>query len=102
MPHSTEFTPSSYPPFPSSPSLKCVDLETISLPKLLSKDSVEQDRVFEACKSRGFFYLELAGCESGETILHGADEICRLAEELFRLPVEEKEEYRMREGQLDG
>lgn len=102
MPHSTEFTPTQYPPFPSSPSFKSVDLETISLPKLLSQDTSEQDRVFTACTSRGFFYLELGGCESGETILNGADDICRMAEDFFKLSMAEKEEQRMREGQLDG
>jgi isopenicillin N synthase-like dioxygenase len=102
MPHATEFTPDQYPPFPSSPEFKSVDLETISLTKLLAEDSKEQDRVFQACKTRGFFYLELGGCENGETILKGADDICRMAEEFFKLPMEEKEEQRMQEGQLDG
>lgn len=102
MPHAVEFTPTEYPPFPSDPSFKTVDLETISLNKLLSQDPTEQNRVFEACKSRGFFYLELGGCESGEIILNGADDICRMAEEFFKLPMEQKEEQRMREGQLDG
>lgn len=102
MPHATEFTPEQYPPFPSSPDFKTVGLETISLVKLLSQDAAEQDRVFQACKSRGFFYLELGGCDSGETIMKGADDICRMAEDFFRLPMPEKEEQRMREGQLDG
>jgi isopenicillin N synthase-like dioxygenase len=102
MPHATEFTPQEYPPFPTSPEFKTVNLQTISLKKLLSEDATEQDRVFEACKTRGFFYLELGGCESGETILKGADDICRMAEDVFKLPMEVKEEQRMREGQLDG
>jgi hypothetical protein len=102
MPHATEFTPDQYPAFPSSPEFKTVDLQTISLKKLLSEDATEQDRVFQACRSRGFFYLELGDCESGETILKGADDICRMAEEVFKLPMEVKEEQRMREGQLDG
>lgn len=102
MPHATEFTPDQYPPFPSSPEFKTVELETISLTKILNEDANEQDRVFEACKTRGFFYLELGGCESGETILKGADDICRMAEDFFKLPMEQKEEQRMKEGQLDG
>ena len=102
MPHATEFTPDQYPPFPNSPEFKTVDLQTISLKKLLSEDATEQDRVFEACKTRGFFYLELGDCDSGETILKGADDICGMAEEVFKLPMEVKEEQRMREGQLDG
>jgi len=102
MPHAVEFTPETYPPFPASPEFKTVNLETISLVKLLAEDAQEQDRVFEACKTRGFFYLELAGCERGETILKGADEICHMAEDFFKLPLAEKEAQRMQEGQLDG
>lgn len=102
MPHAVEFTPETYPPFPTSPEFKTVNLETISLVKLLSQDTQEQDRVFEACKTRGFFYLELGGCESGDTILKGADDICHMAEDFFKLPLADKESQRMQEGQLDG
>jgi len=102
MPHATEFTPAQYPPFPDSPEFKTVNLETISLSKLLAEDAKEQDRVFEACKTRGFFYLELGGSESGETILKGADDICSMAEEFFKSPLEEKIAQRIKEGQLDG
>lgn len=105
MPHAeayTEFTPDNYPPFPESNDFKTVELETISLKMLLNNDDSEQDRVFEACKSRGFFYLELAGCEPGEIINKGADDICRVAERFFQLPQEEKDKQRMQAGQLDG
>lgn len=104
MPHAesyTEFTPDKYPAFPEG-DFKTVSLETISLKKLLDNDDPEQDRVFEACKTRGFFYLELAGCESGEIINKGADDICRVAERFFQLPQEEKDKQRMQKGQLDG
>lgn len=104
MPHAeeyTEFTPDKYPPFPDG-DFNTVELQTISLKKLLDNDDPEQDRVFEACKSRGFFYLELAGCEPGEIISKGADDICRVAERFFQLPQEEKDKQRMQKGQLDG
>lgn len=94
MPHAekyTEFTPQSYPSFPDD--LPTVPLEVISLKKLLADDESEQQRVFEICKGRGFFYLELADTDSGETILHGADDMARLAEDIFRLPQEEKLKY---------
>jgi len=109
MPHAetyTEFTPEKYPPFPdrdpTGNEFKTVELQIISLKKLLDDDQAEQDRVFEACKVRGFFYLELAGCESGEIIRKGADDICRVAERFFHLPQDEKDQQRMQKGQLDG
>ena len=102
MPHAVEFTPETYPPFPASPEFKTVNLETISLVKLLAEDAKEQDRVFEACKTRGFFYLELGGCERGETRWWRADEVCHMSEDFFKLPLADKEAQRMQEGQLDG
>ena len=97
MPHKeeyTEFTPGFYPPFPDDPRFPTARLQTTSLKKLLNEDILEQDRVFEACKSRGFFYLDLTDCESGETILRDADNLCRVAEKTFALPLEEKEKYK--------
>lgn len=97
MPHkteSTEFTPELYPPFPDDPQFPPAKLQTTSLRKLLEEDTLEQDRVFEACKSRGFFYLDLTGCESGETILRDADKLARVAEQTFTLPLEEKQKYK--------
>ena len=105
MPHAeayTEFTPDLYPPFPDSPEFPSFELETISLKKLLGKDASEQERIFQACKTRGFFYLDLADCEQGETIKTGADDICRVAERFFALPVEEKDRFVMTPGRLDG
>jgi isopenicillin N synthase-like dioxygenase len=105
MPHKEEvvdreFTPDRYEDFPDG--FPTVELETISLAKL--QDAAEQDRVFEVCKGRGFFYLDLAGCEAGETIANGADEIAAVAEAVFKLPLEEKMTYRVKGGggSLDG
>ena len=103
MPHKeeySEFTPNDYPEFPDG--FPTVELQTISLQKLLYHDSTEEDRVFEACKGRGFFYLELAGPESGETILKGADEIACVGERTMALPMEEKMKYTPRQKQLFG
>ena len=94
MPHKeepAEFTPNEYPPFPDGP--KTVELQTISLQKLLDHDAAEEDRTFQACKGRGFFYLELAGPESGETILKGSEEIARVGERVMALPMDEKLKY---------
>ena len=105
MPHReeyTEFTPQKYPPFPESEEFPTVELQTISLQKLLNHDSTEEDRVFEACKGRGFFYLELGGPEEGETILNGSEEIARVGEHFMALPTDEKMKYTPKRKQLFG
>ncbi|KAH9995343.1 putative oxidoreductase [Xylariaceae sp. FL0662B] len=103
MPHkeeNIEFTPNLYPPFPDN--LPTVELQTISLSKLLNSDAAEQDRVFDICKGRGFFYLELGGCDAGETILEGADSIALIGEEIFKLPVSDKMKYKPEQQALFG
>ena len=105
MPHAeeyTEFTPQEYPPFPESDEFPTVELQTISLQKLLDHDAAEEDRVFEACKGRGFFYLELGGPESGETILKGAEDIARVGERFMSLPTEEKMKFTPKRKQFYG
>ncbi|KAK8031935.1 hypothetical protein PG990_001669 [Apiospora arundinis] len=90
-----EFTPSEYPPFPSG--LPTVQLETISLAKLLARDEAEQSRVFEICKGRGFFYLDLedGNPTAGETLIRGAEAIAHAGTRTFALPLEEKLSYLM-------
>ncbi|KAI1077961.1 putative oxidoreductase [Whalleya microplaca] len=103
MPHKeehSEFTPNQYPPFPDN--VPTVELQTISLAKLLNSDAAEQDRVFDICKGRGFFYLELGGCDAGEVILRGADDIVLVGEEVFKLPVDEKMKYKPAQQSLFG
>lgn len=99
----SEFVPESYPPFPEH-EFKTVPLETISLKKLLEKDAAEEDRVFEACKTRGFFYLELSDCKEGSIIEDGAYQIASLGERIFYLPAEEKSKYlyTSKDGTLAG
>ena len=105
MPHKeehSEFRPSEYPPFPESADFPTVNLANISLKKLIDHDPSEEDRVLEACKGRGFFYLELAGPEPGETILKGSGDIARVAEGFMALPVEEKMKYSPAQKTLFG
>lgn len=95
-----EFTPELYPPFPDD--IPTLDIPTITLSKLLEDDAAEQDRVFSACVGRGFFYLELGGCEAGSTILSGAEQIARLGSRVFQLPLAEKMRYKQAHKQLFG
>ena len=103
MPHKeqhTEFVPSDYPPFPND--LKTIELQTISLQKIQDADAAEQDRMFEACKSWGFFYLDLSQSEQGETIAQGAEDVARVAESVMALPLEEKRKYPFANGDIFG
>ncbi|KAI1336004.1 Clavaminate synthase-like protein [Xylariaceae sp. FL0016] len=104
MPHketTREFTPAAYPEFPEG--FPTVELQTISLAKLLSSAAEEEEgRVFEICKGRGFFYLDLAGCAPGAAIAEGAEAIARVGEDVFRLPMEEKVKYKLEGRSLDG
>nr|POE75514.1 oxidoreductase vrti [Quercus suber] len=104
MPHAeearAEFSPDQYPPFPAG--FPTVELVTLSLAKLTDDDAVEKERAFEAFKTRGFAYLELPGTDDGDTIAQGADELCRVAEQIFRLDAEEKRKYLPRNKELFG
>ena len=105
MPHKeeiSEFTPDQYPPFPEGEEFPCVELQTISLQKLVEYDAAEEDRVFEICKGRGFFYLDLAGPESGETIRRGCEQIGHVGAQTMALPMEEKLKYLPKQKQLFG
>jgi isopenicillin N synthase-like dioxygenase len=107
----TEFTPEAYPPFPAD--LPTVPLETIELARLLRDGNTqttsaeetqrEGDRVFDACRGRGFFYLDLRGSAAGEALLRGAAQIALTGEETFELPLNEKMRYRQNSnGAADG
>ncbi|KXL48149.1 hypothetical protein M433DRAFT_57562 [Acidomyces richmondensis BFW] len=104
MPHKEgpEFLPSQYPPFPDDPQFPTVKLETISLKKLEDDDEEEKERAFQAFKDRGFVYLDLAGTENGDIILHGADDVAKVAERTFKIPLEEKMKYKLGNKELFG
>jgi hypothetical protein len=55
------------PPFPDG--LPLAPIAKISHAKLLQHDKDEAARVLEACRTHGFFYLDLMDSESGEEIL---------------------------------
>lgn len=89
------FDPSKYPTFPSDvPSIK---LETFTLAQLENRDEEQEDKLFQTCKERGFFYLDLNG-STASSMQRDADDIARLAEQVFKLPEEEKEKYPMKDS----
>ncbi|KAJ4286749.1 hypothetical protein N0V90_013001 [Kalmusia sp. IMI 367209] len=68
-------------------------LVTIGLGKLISENVQERERLFEASKTLGFFYLDLRGCEDGEALLEGSNTMFDLNEKFYNLPLEEKIKY---------
>jgi hypothetical protein len=99
------------PPFPHD--VPTAPLFRLSLKKLIDHDAEEEDRLWRACCDLGFFYLDLrAGTPSkrdsfqtadadhdgdgeldGDALLQDAYDLFNLGDEIFDLPVEEKEKY---------
>ncbi|KAI8933463.1 hypothetical protein NX059_009201 [Plenodomus lindquistii] len=86
-----------YPvPFPDD--VPTAPLESISLLQLDAGDAGAIQRVGHAMRHVGFFYLDLRGHEVGMELLREAVECCRLIKDtLTGLPVERKEQYKIRE-----
>ncbi len=91
-----EFAPATYPPFPQG--VPSVELETFSLAQLERGDAAAEGRLFETCKSRGFFYLNMDGSAAAASIWQDSEMLGRLAEAVFKLPKEEKEKYPMKDS----
>lgn len=100
------------PPFPED--VPSAPLLRISLHKLVNDDTDELARLWEACKTIGFFYLDLRtpdsnkrdsgheqstleGAIDGDGLLHGASDLFQLGSQFFDLSVEEKMRYDFRE-----
>jgi len=95
MPHSTS-TLSSLPPFPSD--LPHAPIARISSAALLSHDPAASASLLEACRTYGFFYLDLRDSEVGKTLVAEAERLLALAQSSFRLPLEEKNGFHLERG----
>jgi isopenicillin N synthase-like dioxygenase len=82
---------SQHPPFPSG--IPSAPLVSISLAKLESRDAAESQSFYKACKSLGFFYLDMQGSALGEEIVSLSEEVHSLQKQFHALPNEVKEEY---------
>lgn len=78
------------PPFPDD--VPTVPLLRLNLQQLINGDAAEEEKLWKACCELGFFYLDLRSGD-GEGLLKAADELFRLADGVFDLPVEEKQKY---------
>lgn len=94
----SEFQPEQYPAFPSG--LPTIPIPALSLRKL-EKDENERTKLFEACKDRGFFYLSFEDTEA-EKLVEFSEKLAVLGENIFKLPLEEKINYRWKDGSIMG
>lgn len=88
---SSATTIASLPPFPAD--IRTAPLCTVSLARLLSGDANERARVLEACKTRGFFYLNLTDTDEGIELEQESVSLFDVAKGVFDLPLEEKRKY---------
>ncbi len=77
-----------------SSNLPTAPLASISLKALQADDgsSHETSRLFEACRTLGFFYLDLSYSDLGESILQCSEQLLVLSERFYSLPHEDKDE----------
>lgn len=93
----------SLPPFPKD--VPTAPLLRVCLANLLSGDVEEEQKLYQACKDLGFFYLDLRPPNTGApttsshedghgaTLLSTSDALFELGKKVFELPVEEKVKY---------
>lgn len=87
-----EFRPPNYPPFPHD--VPCIELQTFSVSSLEKGDPITEEKLFEACKAQGFFFLDLKNSQhEASSMPQDAEELARVMEEISKLPVEEKEKF---------
>ena len=81
-----------YAPFPKD--VPIADLPQISLGKLVSKDPLESERLFEACSISGFFLLDMQDTSDGKDFLEITERIFEISRQLHDLDMDEKIKYK--------
>ena len=75
-----------------------MNLQRISLAKLLDDDDVEASKMFDVCTKEGFFYLNLMDHPKGLRMLEAANVACRTGKDsLGTISMAEKQKYKGRE-----
>ncbi|KAL8709374.1 MAG: hypothetical protein Q9220_005868 [cf. Caloplaca sp. 1 TL-2023] len=69
------------------------DLKSISLSSLLNGDIPSAHSLVQSCKENGFFYLDLRDDATTRQTLKYADELVDVGKAVFKMSLEEKEEY---------
>ena len=83
-----------YPSFPTN--VPTVDLPCLSHNKLRQNDDGESVALFQACRTTGFFLLDLQGSTDGEAMLECTEQVFDLSREILELDQEELLKYPFR------
>jgi isopenicillin N synthase-like dioxygenase len=84
------------PPFPDN--VHTAPIASVSLSKLLANDNGEGQKVLEACRTHGFFYLDMRDCSEGQALLDESEQLLQLATRAFQPPLEEKQKFALKKG----
>jgi isopenicillin N synthase-like dioxygenase len=87
---------SELPPFPDN--VPTVPIARISLSKILANDPNEGASALEACRTHGFFYLDLTSSPQGETLIQQSEDLLQLSYNAFNHPLESKREHALVKG----
>ena len=80
-----------YAPFAKD--ISTANTACLSFHKLLSNDAAESEKLFDACRTYGFFHLNLEGhCES-ERLLEDAEAMFELDRQVHEMELDEKMRY---------
>lgn len=90
-----------YPkPFPED--LPTIELQSISLARLLNDDAEEARRLFHICTHEGFCYLDLTTHPKGIKLLDDAHQVHKAGVEAFKTPMAEKYTFKPRASYETG
>jgi isopenicillin N synthase-like dioxygenase len=85
-----------FPPFPDD--LHSAPIARVSSLALLAKEKAACTQVLEACRTYGFFYLDLSDSPEGSELLEEASQLYDLAVDAFKMPLAEKMNYHLQKG----
>ena len=90
------------PPFP--PNIPTADVSKFSLSRLSSGDAAYARKLFETCRTTGFFLLDLSGGKTGEKIISEIDAMFEISKNVFDLDIKEKMKFAQDtpRGQFNG
>ena len=81
----------SLPPFPKD--IPTADVPKFSLAKLSSGDSTYARKLFETCRTTGFFLLDMSGDETGDNMIKEIGDMFDITNDVFDLDTKEKSKY---------
>lgn len=96
----SDFWNHSNPSFPLD--VPTAKLRKVHLQKLAAPNEEESQKLFESCRTLGFFLLDLQDSQEGIAMLRDAGKMFTLAKLLFGLDTDTKMKYILRNGSAFG